>query len=70
MADKEVKKKLSNKAKIRLITAALLVLLVLVGILKLASYIGGISRTKLSDEGLTHPDRFKKCVAVHGTRTK
>ena len=36
---------------IRLITAAVLVLLVLVGILKLALYIGGISRTKLSDEG-------------------
>lgn len=66
MADKEVKKKLSNKAKIRLITAMLLVLLVLVGIIKLTSYIGGISRTKLSDEGLTHPDRFKECVAVHG----
>lgn len=79
MADKEVKqetakkdvknvrkKKLSYMATIRLAAAALLVLLVLVGILKLASYIGGISRTKLSDEGLTHPDRFKECVAVHG----
>ena len=79
MADKEVKqrtakrnvrsikkKKLSYLATIRLLTAVLIVLIVLVGILKLISYIGGISRTKLSDEGLTHSDRFKNCVVVHG----
>lgn len=79
MADKEVKqktskrdvksirkKKLSYLATVRLITAALLVLIVLVGVLKLISYIGGISRIKLSDEGLTHSDRFSKCVTVHG----
>ena len=51
---------------VRMITAAVLTLLVLVGILKLAFYIGGISRIKLSDEGLTHSDRFKECVLVHG----
>lgn len=79
MADKEVKqktskrdvksirkKKLSYLATVRLITAVLLVLIILIGILKLISYIGGISRTKLSDEGLTHQDRFKNCVVVHG----
>ena len=53
-------------AAIRLITAAMLVLIIFVGVLKLISYIGGISRTKLSDEGLTHSDRFRKCVVIHG----
>ena len=48
------------------IAAALLVLLVLVGILKLVLYIGSISRTKLSDEGLTHAERYGNCVVVHG----
>ena len=78
MADKEVKqpvkrdaksirkKKISYMSSIRLITAVLLVLIILIGILKLISYIGGISRTKLSDEGLKHQDRFKNCVVVHG----
>ena len=60
------KEKRSYMITIRLITAVMLALLVLVGILKLVLYIGGISRTKLSDEGLTHADRFKDCIVVHG----
>lgn len=40
--------------------------LVLICILKLVSYIGGISHTMLSDEGLTHPERFRNCITVHG----
>ncbi len=63
---KRVKKKRSYILMVRMITAAVLALLVLVGILKLALYIGSISRIKLSDEGLTHSDRFKECVLVHG----
>lgn len=64
---KQIKKrKRSYMITIRLITAVMLALLVLVGILKLALYIGGISRTKLSDEGLNHADRFKDCIVVHG----
>ncbi len=63
---KSVKKKRSYILMVRMITAAVLTLFVLVGILKLAFYIGGISRIKLSDEGLTHSDRFKECVLVHG----
>ena len=78
MADKEVKneivkkdikskkKKRSYLVTLQMIAAALLVLLILVGILRLVLYIGGISRTKLSDEGLTHADRYKNCVVVHG----
>ena len=63
---KSVKKKRSYILMVRMITAVVLTLFVLVGILKLAFYIGGISRIKLSDEGLTHSDRFKECVLVHG----
>lgn len=63
---KRVKKKRSYILMVRMITAAVLTLLVLVGILKLVLYIGGISRIKLNDEGLTHSDRFKECVLVHG----
>ena len=79
MADKEAKqeivkkevksvqkKKRSYMLTLQTITAVLMVLLVLVGILKLVLYIGGISRTKLSDEGLVHADRYKECVVVHG----
>ena len=51
---------------LRLITAAVLVLIILAGIFKLISYIGGISRTKLNDEGLTHAERFSSSVVVHG----
>ena len=63
---KRVKRNRSYMVTIQTIAAALLVLLVLVGILKLVFYIGSISRTKLSDEGLTHDDRFSDCIVVHG----
>ena len=51
---------------IRIIAAAVLVLMVISGILRLVFYIGGISRTHLSDNGLKHDSRFKDCVTVHG----
>lgn len=63
---KSVKKKRSYMVTLQTIAAAMLVLIVLVSILKLVFYIGGISRTKLSDEGLTHDQRFSNCVVVHG----
>ena len=64
---KRVKKqKRSFMIRLRLLTIAVLLLIVLIGILKLASYIGGISRIHLSDEGLTHAERFKDSVVVHG----
>ncbi len=79
MADKEVKRELAKKdpkqirkkkrsylVTIQMAAAALMVLLVIVGILKLIFYIGGISRVKLSDEGLTHAERFQNCIVVHG----
>jgi len=51
---------------IQFITAAVLALIVLVLIMKLILYISGISRTRLSDEGLTHAARYKKCQVIHG----
>ena len=79
MAEKEVKndtgkkdikrvnkKKRSYLVTIQMIASALMVLLIVVGILKLIFYIGGISRIRLSDEGLTHADRYQNCVVVHG----
>lgn len=79
MADNEVKqeavkkdakrgkrKKLPLKVKMRLIGICLIALLVLIGIMKLVSFIGGISRTRLSDAGLSHAERYKNCMVVHG----
>ena len=60
------KKKRSSAGRLRLIAAAMVLLLLLFIILKLVLYLGSISRTKLNDDGLTHADRFKNCVAVHG----
>jgi GH25 family lysozyme M1 (1,4-beta-N-acetylmuramidase) len=60
------RKKRSFKSKLKLAVAVLIVLLVLTGIIKLAAFLGSISKTHLSDEGLTHDARFKNCVAVHG----
>lgn len=60
------KRRLPLIVKLRILALAVLVLLVVVGILKLVFYIGGISRTQLSDAGLTHSERFDDCVVVHG----
>lgn len=51
---------------IQIIAAAILVMVVFSGILRLVLYIGGISRTHLTDEGLRHDPRFEDCVTVHG----
>ena len=79
MADKEVKQEIVKKdvkdikkekrsfmSTLRLAAVAMIVLLVLAGILKLVFYLGSISRIKLSDEGLTHAERFQDCIVVHG----
>ena len=60
------KRKISSRGKLRLIGAALILMLVLFGILKLVLYISSISRVSLSDEGLTHSERFSDSVVVHG----
>lgn len=62
----QIRKRRSVLRRLRLAAIALIVLLVLAGIMRLVSYIGGISRTKLSDEGLTHAERFQKCEVIHG----
>ncbi|MBR0308841.1 MAG: glycoside hydrolase family 25 protein [Mogibacterium sp.] len=52
--------------RIKLIVAAVLALLILICIIKVVVYVGGISRVHLTDEGLTHNERYKNCVVVHG----
>lgn len=61
-----IKKRRSLRFRLKLAVIIIAVLLVLAGILKLASYLGGISRVKLSDEGLAHAERFKKSMVIHG----
>lgn len=65
-ARRKRRRRLSVMGKLRLAAVALLAILVLIFTIRLISYIGGISRVKLSDEGLTHADRFSKCLVVHG----
>ena len=60
------KKKSGRTVKLRLAAAAVVMLLVLAGIIRLVLYAGSISRIKLSDDGLTHAERFSGCEVVHG----
>lgn len=53
-----------NKFTLLVILAFLLVVAVLV--IKVVSYIGGISRLKLSDEGFTHNKRYENCAKIKG----
>lgn len=58
--------RISTAGKLRLAAAAAVLLLVLIIAIKLSMFIGSISRTHLNDDGLTHDERFKNCVTVHG----
>ncbi len=62
----QIKKRRSFRFRFRMAVMILAAVLVLTGVLKLISYIGGISRTMLNDEGLTHSERFQNCITVHG----
>ena len=53
-------------SKPKLILAAIIALLVIALIIKIALYIGGISRSHLTDEGLTHAIRYQNSIVVHG----
>lgn len=58
--------RISTAGKIRLTAAAVILILVLIFAIKLALFIGSISRTHLNDDGLKHAERYKNCVVVHG----
>ncbi len=57
-------KKSGRKPNFKLILILALILLLL--IIRLAVFIGSTSMHHLSDEGLTHADRFAKSLVVHG----
>ena len=53
-----------NKFTLVVILACILVLTIL--IIKIVSYVGGISRLKLSDKGFTHSKRYDNCLKIKG----
>lgn len=68
LSDKHVKQEEGGSRGIgcrglAIIAAAVLVLIL---VLRLSAYIGSISRTHLSDEGLTHDPAYQELTVVHG----
>ena len=60
------RRRLPLKVKLRLWAIAAAALLIIILIIRLAMYIGSISRTHLDDAGLTHQARYENCMIVHG----
>ena len=63
---KREKKPAGTAFRLKHIAAAVLVLLMIVLIVRFALYLSSISRTHLSDDGLTHAIRYQNSVIVHG----
>ena len=61
-----VKEKKKRFIKLKLILVMLLILAVGLGILKIVMYVKSISRVHLTDEGLTHNERYSDFIKVHG----
>ena len=60
---------ISRKAaivRLRLLVIAVLVVCLAALILRVISYVGGISKIHLNDEGLTHAKRYENFIKVHG----
>lgn len=53
-------------SKPKLILAAVIAIILIVLIVKLAIYLGSISKTHLNEDGLTHAIRNQNCIVVHG----
>ena len=52
--------------RVQAVVVAVLLILGLMGIVKIVTYIGSISRVHLSDEGLTHDKAYADMEVVHG----
>lgn len=52
--------------RVQAVVVAVLLILCLMGIVKIVTYIGSISRVHLSDEGLTHDKAYADMEVVHG----
>lgn len=53
-------------SRLTVLVALFLALIAAILIIKLVSYIGGISRVMLSDEGFTHDARYENCLRIKG----
>lgn len=52
--------------RVRIFVTAVVLLILLILVFKLVSYVGGISRVHLRDEGYTHARRFENCIRLMG----
>ena len=52
--------------RLRLIVIGVLVICLAALVLRVISYVGGISKVHLNDEGLTHAKRYENFIKVHG----
>ena len=52
--------------KPKLILAAIILIIIIVAAIRLAIYLGSISKTHLNDDGLTHAIRNQNSIVVHG----
>ena len=64
--DRTVREKKAAIVRVRLLVIAVLLICLIALILRAVSYFGGISKIHLTDEGLTHAEKYKDCVKVHG----
>ena len=65
-AKKEAKPAGPAVVKLKLIVIAVLLVCMTALVLRIVSYVSGISKPHLNDEGLTHAKRYENCVKVHG----
>ena len=64
--DRTVREKKAAIVRVRLLVIAVLLICLIALVLRAVSYFGGISKIHLTDEGLTHAEKYKDCVKVHG----
>ena len=61
-----VRRKKAPIVRLRLAVIAVLVICLVALVLRVISYVGGISKIHLNDEGLTHDKRYGNFIKVHG----
>lgn len=63
---KPAKAKKPVNVKIKLIVIGILLICLIAAVLRIASYVSGISGVHLNEEGLTHAERYENFIKVHG----
>lgn len=59
-------KKRAGLNRLTVLVVLFLLLLIAILVIKVISYVGGISRTMLSDEGFTHNAKYENCLKIKG----